>query len=399
MTSEKKNGQQPTVNWLQRPLKRIVVKLGTNLISGPRDADGHRKGIDEESLSGIVAQIAALHSAGSQVIVVTSGAVGAGREVFARDTGKATPQPRSVAFRQMLAALGQTQLMLAYERLFSKYNINVAQALISRGDLTQRQRYLNVRDTLEALLGFGAIPIVNENDVVAVDEIAGVVYGDNDRLSAMVANDLEADLLILLGEIEGLYEKDPHLDPAAKVIAEVPRISREIRRIAKGPHDGRGSGGMASKLEAADLATSSGTPMIIASGRTPDVLQRIIDGEQIGTRFPSAITQVEAKKRWLMTGITDARGAVVVDAGAVTALQRNGRSLLAAGITAVAGKFDRGDIIKIVDGDGQLIACGLTSYSSVDVSKIKGQKSGDLQTLLGHFYGMDVVHRNNMAIV
>lgn len=400
LTPESKNAQQPVVNWLQRPLRRIVVKLGTNLITGRRDAEGHRKGIDEESLSSLVSQIAKLYSNGMQVIVVTSGAVGAGREVLSRGTGRKAPaQPRTVAFRQMLAALGQTQLMMAYERLFGEHNICVAQALISRGDLTQRQRYLNVRDTLEAILEFGAIPIVNENDVVAVDELAGVVYGDNDRLSAMVANDLEADLLILLGELDGLYEKDPHLDPAAKVITEVLRINREIRRIAKGPHDGRGSGGMASKLEAADLATSSGTPMIIASGRTPDVLRRVIDGEQIGTRFPAAISQIEAKKRWLMTGITDGHGAVLVDAGAVAALEQNGRSLLAAGITAVTGMFDRGDIIKIEDGNGQLIACGLASYSSDDVRKIKGRKSGDVQTLLGHFFGMEVVHRNNMTLV
>ena len=399
LTPESKNLHQPAENWLQQPLRRIVVKLGTNLITGRRDADGYRKGIDEESLSSLISQIAALHSDGKQVIIVTSGAVGAGREVLGRGTGKKRPQPRTVAYRQMLAALGQTQLMLAYERLFGKYNINVAQALISRGDLTQRQRYLNVRDTLEAILEFGAVPIVNENDVVAVDELAGVVYGDNDRLSAMVANDLEADLLILLGELDGVYRRDPHLDPSAEVIAEVPRITREIRRIAKGPHDGRGSGGMSSKLEAADLATSSGTPMIIASGRTEDVLRRIIAGEQIGTRFPTTITQIEAKKRWLMTGITDGRGVVRVDAGAVTALVKDGRSLLAAGITAVTGKFDRGDIIKIEDDDGQLIACGLASYSSDDVSMIKGRKSGEVQTLLGHYYGMEVVHRNNMTLV
>ncbi len=235
--------------------------------------------------------------------------------------------------------------------------------------------------------------------MVAVEELAGVVYGDNDRLSAMVANDLEADLLILLGEMEGLYERDPHLDPDAKVIHEVPRITESIRRIARGPHDGRGSGGMTSKLEAADLATSSGTPMIIASGRTPDVLKRICAGEAIGTRFPAAITQVEAKKRWLITGITDSHGAMQVDDGAVAALRDKGRSLLAAGITQVRGKFERGDIIRIEDGSGALIACGLTSYSSGDIDKIKGKQSGDVQALLGHYFGMEVVHRNNMALI
>ncbi len=383
----------------KKPLRRIVVKLGTNLITGRRDADGHRRGIDEDSLRGLVAQIATLHAAGKQVIVVTSGAVGAGREVVADDGAGMRAQSRTVAHRQMLAALGQTQLMLAYERLFAEHSIHVAQALISRGDLTQRQRYLNVRDTLEAILEIGAIPIVNENDVVAVDELAGVIYGDNDRLSAMLANDLEADLLILLGEMEGLYEKDPHVDQSAKIIPEVPQITGAIRAIAKGPHDGRGSGGMASKLEAAELAISSGTPMVIASGHTENVLQRICAGEAIGTRFPAAISRIEAKKRWLMMGITESHGAVRVDDGAVTALKDRGRSLLAAGIIGVTGEFDRGDIIKIEDEDRRLIACGLATYSSTDVDKIKGRKSGEVQELLGHYFGMEVVHRNNMALV
>lgn len=380
-------------------MRRIVVKLGTNLITGKRDADGTRRGIDENSLRGLISQIAALHADGNQLIVVTSGAVGAGREVLSDGSWKAPQGRRTVAHRQMLAAVGQPQLMLAYERLFGEHGIHVAQALISRGDLTQRQRYLNVRDTLEAILDVGAIPIVNENDVVAVEELAGVIYGDNDRLSAMVANDLEADLLILLGEVEGLFEKDPHLDPEAKVVSEVPKITATIRRIAKGPHDGRGSGGMASKLEAAELATSSGTPMVIASGRAPNVLQRICAGESIGTRFPAAISRVEAKKRWLMTGITDSHGAVLVDEGAVTALRERGRSLLAAGIVQVTGEFSRGDIIKIEDASRQLVACGYATYSSDDVDKIKGRRSGEVQELLGHYFGMEVVHRNNMVLV
>jgi glutamate 5-kinase len=394
-----KTGSEVGGHWFQRPLRRIVVKLGTNLITGPRQADGQRRGIDEESLAGIISQFAALHAEGKEIIIVSSGAVGAGREVLRRINSRVSSQARPVSFRQMLAALGQTHLMSSYERLFAVHGIHVAQALISRADLTQRQRYLNVRDTLEAILDIGVIPIVNENDVVAVEELVGVVYGDNDRLSAMVANDLEADLLVLLGEMEGLYEADPHLVPDAKVIPEVRKITRTVREIARGPHDGRGSGGMASKLEAAELAMNSGTPMVIASGRTPDVILKVCAGEEIGTRFPTAITQVEAKKRWIMTGITDSQGVIRVDEGAVVALEKRGGSLLAAGITAVTGIFDRGDIIKIEDGSGQLIACGLTNYSSHDVQVIKGKQSGDVQELLGHYYGMEVIHRNNLVLV
>jgi glutamate 5-kinase len=376
-----------------RPVKRVVVKLGTNLITG------RGKGIDEATLEGLVAQVAATCRAGTEALVVTSGAVGAGREVLSKTSSPEKLQQRTVAHRQALAALGQTQLMLTYERLFDKHGIQVAQALISRGDLTRRLGYLNVRNTLEALLEIGSVPVINENDVVAVEELTGVVYGDNDRLSAMVANAVDADLLILLGEMEGLFEADPHLDPDAKIIPEVTRITPEIKRVARGPHDGRGSGGMSSKLEAAELATSSGTPMVIASGRTPDVITRICAGERLGTLFTANISKVEARKRWMMTGITDNHGWVSVDDGAAEVLQKRGVSLLPAGITAVAGDFERGDIIGIKDRSGRVVAWGLANYTSRDLVQIKGRRTADVQAVLGHYFGPEVVHRNNMALM
>ena len=380
------NGQNGRAN------RRVVVKLGTNIIT----ASG--RGIDEPTLETLVAQIAAVQKSGTDVLIVTSGAVGAGRQVLPQTRDPKRLEARTLSHRQALAALGQTQLMMTYERLFDNHGIQIAQALISRGDLTRRLGYLNVRNTLEALLEIGAVPIINENDVVAVEELEGVVYGDNDRLSAMVANAVDADLLILLGEIEGLFEEDPHLNPDAKIISEVADITPGIKRIARGPHDGRGSGGMASKLEAAELATSSGTPMVIASGRTPDVITRLCAGERIGTLFTAQISQVEARKRWIVTGITDNHGWVSVDDGAAEALRKRGVSLLPIGITAVSGEFERGDIIGVRDTNGTPVAWGISNYPSEDLQKIKGRKSGDVQDLLGHYYGMEVVHRNNMAL-
>jgi glutamate 5-kinase len=376
----------------ERVVRRIVIKLGTNLITG------RKSGIDEATLAALVAQVAEVYRAGTDVLVVTSGAVGAGRQVLGQTRNPERLQQRTLSHRQALAALGQTQLMMTYERLFDRHDIQVAQALISRGDLTRRLGYLNVRNTLDALLEIGAVPVINENDVVAVEELEGVVYGDNDRLSAMVANAVDADLLILLGEMEGLFEEDPHLNPQAKLIPEISGITPAVRRIARGPHDGRGSGGMTSKLEAAELATSSGTPMVIASGHTPGVVTRLCAGERIGTLFTTHISQVEARKRWIVTGITDNHGWISVDDGAAEALRKRGVSLLPIGITGVSGVFDRGDIIGIRDNGGAPVAWGMSNYPSGDLAKIKGRKSGDVQDLLGHYYGMEVVHRNNMAL-
>jgi glutamate 5-kinase len=369
-----------------------VVKFGTNLLTNRRDS------VDEATVANLVAQVAEVHSTGTEVLVVTSGAVGAGRDSLKRTIRPERLHERGVVRKQVLAALGQPQLMGTYQREFGKHGIEVAQALLSRDDLQHRLGYLNVRRTLEALLEIGAIPIVNENDVVAVHEIVGDVYGDNDRLSAMVANAVDADLLILLGELEGLYTNDPGIDPAATLIRQVDDITPEIEEAARGPLDGRGSGGMASKLEAARLATASGTPMVIASGRTERVIPRLCAGEEMGTRFAARVSRMEARRRWMLTGFTDSQGAVSVDDGAVKALRERGVSLLPAGITEVTGQFDRGDIIGVKGANGEVIAFGITNYSSADVSVIKGRKTKDVPDLLGHFFGMEVIHRNNMAL-
>ena len=375
----------------ERP-KRVVIKLGTNLLTGGADS------LDLDAIRPIVQQVAAVKATGIEVLIVSSGAVAAGRGPLSRTPGKDRLQRGTVAYRQALAALGQPQLMMTFEQLFADFNVEIAQALISRGDLQSRARYLNVRNTLEAILSIGAVPILNENDVVAVEELAGEVYGDNDRLSAMVANAVDADLLILLGEMEGLYTTDPVLDPSADLISTVSEINGDIEKAARGPHDKRGSGGMASKLDAARLAMDSGIPMVIASGHVKAVVESICDGEKIGTRFEPRVSRRESRKRWILTGRSDHRGSVAVDDGAANAIRNRGNSLLPVGIVAVGGPFERGDIIEVTEIDGTTIGWGLTSYPSSDVELMKGKHSKVLPDLLGHYYGDEVIHRNNLAL-
>ncbi len=369
-----------------------MVKLGTNLLTSGKDS------LDLETIGDIFSQIAAIKSSGIEVLIVSSGAVAAGRESLSRTPGKGKLQRVTVAYRQALAALGQPQLMMTFEQLFAKHDVEVAQALISRGDLQSRSRYLNVRNTLDALLSIGAVPILNENDVVAVEELAGEVYGDNDRLSAMVANTVDADLLILLGDMDGLHTSDPHIDPDSELISTVNEIDDTIVKAAQGPHDLQGSGGMASKLDAARMSMDSGIPMVIASGRVENVIESICNGEEIGTRFVSDVSRRESRKRWILTGRSEHRGSVAVDAGASNALKNNGNSLLPIGIVSVSGPFERGDIIEVTEIDGTTIGWGLASYPSTDVELIKGENSKALPDLLGHYYGAEVVHRNNLAL-
>jgi glutamate 5-kinase len=376
---------------IKRP-KRIVVKLGTNLLTSRKDS------LDLETIGDIFRQIAMVKASGVEVLIVSSGAVAAGRESLSRTPGKNKLQRGTVAYRQALAALGQPQLMMTFEQLFAKHDVEVAQALISRGDLQSRSRYLNVRNTLDALLSIGAVPIMNENDVVAVEELAGEVYGDNDRLSAMIANTVDADLLILLGDMDGLHTTDPHIDPDSELISTVSKIDAAIERAARGPHDLQGSGGMASKLDAARLSMDSGIPMVIASGRVANVIESICNGDELGTRFVSDVSRRESRKRWILTGRSEHRGSVAVDAGASNALKNNGNSLLPIGIVSVTGPFERGDIIEVTETDGTTIGWGLSSYPSSDVELIKGKNSKALPDLVGHYYGAEVVHRNNLAL-
>ena len=363
---------------------RIVVKAGTTLLTHGTDR------LNLQVMATLVEQIANLHEADFETVLVSSGAVAAGRHVLGASRGEG-----DVAFRQVLAAAGQGRLMHAYEQLFDWHQIPVAQALLSRKDMTDRLGYLNVRNTILSLLERRVIPVINENDVVAVEELAGEFFGDNDNLSAMVANLIDADLLVMLGEVEGLFTADPHLDPDARLIPSVDGFA-SVEAIGGVPSGDKGRGGMATKLQAAKLATAAGADVVIASGLEPNVLVRLTQEERIGTFFSATSTKVESRKRWMLSGLST-RGEIVVDGGASTALRQNNRSLLPAGVKEVLGSFERGDIVSVLDTDHHQVAAGITNYSSLDVDKIKGSHSGRIEELVGHHYGDEVLHRNNMV--
>jgi glutamate 5-kinase len=288
--------------------------------------------------------------------------------------------------------------MQAYEQLLDKHGITVAQALITKTDLTDRAGYLNTRNTLLALLELGVVCIVNENDVVAVDEIQEAKFGDNDNLSAMVANLIDADLLIMLTDTAGLCTADPQQNSDARLIPQVEVIDAEIECLASGTPSQMGTGGMATKIEAAKLATASGITVIITDGRQSNVILRLVAGEAIGTRLLPTSSNLESRKRWMLSGLST-RGKLVVDNGAAMALKKQKRSLLAAGIKSIEGNCERGDIVDIYDTDDSHLGCGIINYSATDIKAIKGCHSGQIASLLSYDYGAEVVHRNNLVIL
>jgi len=367
--------------------RRIVVKLGTNLLNG---GTAH---LDHEIMSSLVGQDAGLHKQGLEIIMVSSGAIAAGRQKLGK-----TKERKDIPFKQVLASIGQINLMNSYERLFAGYDITVAQALLTKEDMSDRAGYLNARNTLLALLEFKVISIVNENDVVAIDEIKEAKFGDNDNLSAMVANLVDADLLLLLTDVAGLYTSDPRANPGAELIPRVDRIDRYIENLAEGMPGPRGTGGMVTKVEAAKLATSSGVAVIIADGRQQGVIHRLVEGESLGTFFVPATTKMESRKRWMLCGLAS-RGKVIIDRGAAAALKKGNGSLLPAGITGVEKEFQRGDVVEIIDPEGKNIACGISNYNSADIAVIKGVQSVQITSLLGYEYGSEVVHRTNLVLI
>jgi glutamate 5-kinase len=365
----------------------MVAKFGTGLLTSGTDH------LDLEVMSGLVEQLALLHRQAKEIVIISSGAIASGRQKL-----KKIGERKSTPFRQVLASVGQSHLMYVYEQLFDQYDITVAQALLTKADLCDRSGYLNARNTLLALIELGIICIVNENDVVAIDEIAELKFGDNDNLSAMVANLVDADILVILTDIGGLYTADPHYDPRAQLIRRVDRIDSEIEGMACGTAGHQGTGGMTTKIEAARLATFSGVNVVIADGRETDVLVRVSQGEDVGTFFPAQVSKMESRKRWMLSGLAS-KGKVTVDKGAASALKEHNKSLLPAGVMKAEGKFQRGDIVDILDEKGRRIGCGIANYGSSDLAMIGGKHSDRIGSLLSYDYGDEVVHRNNMVII
>lgn len=357
------------------------MKVGTGLLTLPD------RGLNLTRIGQVVSQLARLHKSGMEVILVTSGAIGAGRGRLGLDKPL-----RTIPQKQAMAAIGQNHLMSTYENFFSKEGCLVAQVLLTQDDMNNRQRYLNASNTLLALLEYKAIPIINENDTVAVDEIK---FGDNDTLSALIASKIEADLLVILSDIEGLYTADPRQSREAKLIKEVRRVTPQMERACGGPL--RGTGGMYTKLKAAKISMASGTTMVIADGRIPDVIMGIVEGKDIGTRFLPKQGRMSSRKRWIAFGMTP-KGRIVVDKGAKEALV-NKKSLLPAGIISVEGEFKLGDSVSIMGAEGDEFARGLVYYSTSEIERIKGQKTQRIAQILGYKDYDEVIHRDNLVIL
>ncbi len=366
--------------------RRVVVKAGTNLLTGGTDR------IARTALANLARQLTELRARGGEVILVTSGAIHAGRERL-----RALPGGGGLASRQALAAVGQSRLMSLWDEVFEAHGIAVAQALLTRHDLADRLGYLNARNTLLTLLDLGVVPVVNENDVVAVDEIRDSVIGDNDNLSALVANLVDADLLLLLSDVAGLYSADPTTHPDAEIIRTVVTID-EALEAAAGTAGALGTGGMVTKLQAARVATASGTHVVIADGLEADVILRATAGEAVGTHFVPRGDRVESRRRYLLSGLP-VRGRIVVDAGAASALASGGSSLLPAGIVSAEGTFERGDVVQVIGPDGRHLASGTANYSVGDVVQIRGYRSDRIAAVLGYEYGDEVIHRSNLVLL
>jgi glutamate 5-kinase len=355
--------------------RKIVVKVGTNAIT---DAAGR---LDCQVVSELARQVAALRGAGTTVTIVASGAIGAGMVEL-----DLPARPRSLPMLQATAAVGQGRLMQAFHDAFAKHGIKVAQVLVTRDAFEDRTRYLNIRHTLRALEELGAVPVINENDAVAVDEIR---FGDNDIIAALVANMSGADLLVLLSTVDGVL-KDGQL---VEVIDEV---NDRALALATGQRSRLGSGGMGSKMSAAGMVTIAGAAAVVANSRAPDVLTRLLAGENVGTVFVPAKRRMSSRRRWIGQASRTA-GRIVIDEGAARAISRQGKSLLPSGILAVGGRFARGAIVAVTDSTGRQVARGVTNYSSDQIDRIKGLKTAQIAKVLGAKTRDEVIHRNNMT--
>lgn len=363
----------------------LVVKVGTRVLA--RDNGS----LDEERIGSLAEELCALADSGRRVVLVSSGAVGAGMSQLGL-----SQRPTDLARLQAVAAIGQARLIQCYDQVFRRHGRHAGQVLLTADDLHDRARYLNVRNTLSSLLEIGAVPVINENDTVAVDELMHT-FGDNDHLAALVTNLLRAPLLLILSDVEGLYDRDPH-DPDARVLPTVSEVDEDVRRLvhqSTGPSLGRG--GMASKLQAARIVTAAGENCIVASGRRPQVISEVMRGELQGTLFLAQGKTVSPWKRWIGFSAKP-RGRLLLDDGACRALKQQGTSLLAAGIQQAEGDFSKGDVVSLCGPQRQEIGRGLTNYDAAQVRKIAGLKSDQIAEVLGGRSYTAVVHCDNLQI-
>jgi glutamate 5-kinase len=363
--------------------RRWIVKVGSSLVTA-RGA-----GLDHAAIADWCAQIAALRGEHRQLVLVSSGAVAEG---MARLGLKS--RPTRLPGLQAAAAIGQMGLVRAYETAFEAHGLRAAQVLLTHEDVADRNRYLNARGTLRELLALGTVPVVNENDTVATEEIR---FGDNDRLAALTANLIEAELLVILTDQEGLYDADPRLHAGARLVAEADLSDPRLATMAGSSKGELGRGGMRTKLAAAQWAARSGAATVIAHGRAPDVLRRIARGEAVGTLLKPAQNPMAARKRWI-AGQLQVHGRLRLDAGAVKVLREQGRSLLPVGVTGVEGEFQRGDLVACLDPEGCEVARGLVNYSAAEASRIAGQPSGAIAACLGYPGEPELIHRDNLVV-
>ena len=364
--------------------RRLVVKVGSGLITTPT------AGADQARIDALADDIAAVRR-GRDVVLVSSGAIVTGVARLAL-----RQRPQSIPEKQAAAAVGQSALMWHYEAAFKRHQVLVGQVLLTAEDIADRARYLNARNTLAALLRLGVLPIVNENDTVAVEEIK---VGDNDTLSALVASLIDADLLVLLTDVDGLYTSDPRLDAGARKIDTVDAVTDDITRLVWDRPGLVSVGGMATKLAAGQKAAAAGIPMVIASGRQPGTLPRLLAGEPVGTYFAPRPDRLTARKRWIAFAVPP-QGRLTVDAGAYQALTRQGRSLLPSGLVAVEGDFAAGDIVAVLtEHDGREFARGLVNFDAAECRKIRGAKTREIEERLGYRSFDEVIHRDNLVIL
>jgi glutamate 5-kinase len=362
----------------------VVVKVGTNVLADPAGAMDHGR------IRSLADQLARLRAGGRRVALVSSGAIGAG--VGRLGLGR---RPTDLPHLQACAAVGQCALMQAYQEALAPHGVHAAQILLTAGDFDNRVRYLNARHTILTLFEYGCLPVINENDTVSVAEIK---FGDNDHLAAMVANLLQAPLLVLLTNVDGLFTGDPRADPAARLVPTVPYIDRSVTEMAAATQSALGTGGMRSKLRAARLATAAGGAVVMSNGSADGVLDRVFAGDAVGTLFLPHREGLSARRRWL--GLTARpQGALRLDAGARAAVERDGRSLLPVGVVAVTGTFGKGDVVSLCGADGVEFARGLTNYSSADAERIRGLATDQIGRAVGKVPYVELIHRDNLAIV